>query len=163
MLKLPPYAAVAIPIWLVALIVLIIVLPLNGWWEPLAPTQYAAFVLREASFVPVKFGHDSGCEYPQVRAWLRLERHPQGEGWFDRVLRAHPTPAGRILAEAGRRRLIKGQHVGPWPIQPRTSVRILSDTGWSWWAPVEAQDELDSGRLGEHMDSAGPCLPWGIE
>lgn len=161
MLKLPPYLAIAVPVWLVPLTILIIVQPLNGWWEPLAPTQYAAFVLREASYIPVSLDHDGGCGYGEIRAWLRLQQHPQGRIWLDRILKAGPTPAGRVLAEAGLGRL-GGSPANSERMLVPDSVRILSDSGWGWWTPAQVREQLAGARLGKHLASAGPCQQWGL-
>jgi hypothetical protein len=129
--------------------------------EPLAPTQYAAFVLREASYIPVSLDHDGGCGYGEIRAWLRLQQHPQGRIWLDRILKAGPTPAGRVLAEAGLGRL-GGSLANSERRLVLDSVRILSDSGWGWWTPAQVREQLAGARLGKHLASAGPCQQWGL-
>jgi hypothetical protein len=162
MRQLPPYSTVAVPIWLVLFLVLVIVLPLNAWWEPLAPTQYAAFVLREASYLPLARAGDNGCQYGEVRAWQRLQQHPQGREWFRRVLEARPAPAGRVLALAGLAQAGAAEVTSRQLRAGTDSVHVLTDSGWIWWAPPEVTQQLTTGRLAERLADAGPCPQWGL-
>ena len=162
MLTLPPYITLAVPIWLVPFMVLVVVMPLNAWWEPFAPTQYAAFALREASFIPLARAGDNGCRFGEMRAWLRLQRHPEGHIWLRQVLEAHPTPAGRALTLAGLAR--SGTAGAPWPQEwsDTDSLRVLADSGWLWWTPPEVRNHLATGALAEQLATAGPCPQWGL-
>jgi hypothetical protein len=132
-------------LWALILALLVSITPPNSRWEPSAPRQFAAFVLREAAFVPLMGTGESGCVFEGQRAWSRLAgASPEGQ-WFERVLAAWPTPAGRVLALAG---LAYRQGGGPRaaPLDQMTlpdSVRVRTLQGYEWWLEADIRAHLE--------------------